>query len=42
MQCVAQLSVGVHLSSDHCFATPDDQGDYYEVDYADHGSSLVS
>lgn len=39
MQCVDQLCAGVHLSTDHHCAAPDDQCDY-EVEYADNGSSL--
>ncbi|WJX16657.1 hypothetical protein P8452_06657 [Trifolium repens] len=39
VQCVDQLCAGVHLTSDHHCDTPDDQCDY-EVEYADHGSSL--
>ena len=35
-----QLCAGVHLHSDHHSATPDDQCDYYEVEYADYGSSI--
>ncbi|GAU13446.1 hypothetical protein TSUD_127430 [Trifolium subterraneum] len=34
------LYAGVHLRSDYHSATPDDQCDYYEVEYADHGSSI--
>lgn len=39
VQCVDQLCAGVHLTSDHHCDSPDDQCDY-EVEYADHGSSL--
>ncbi|CAL5206624.1 unnamed protein product [Lathyrus oleraceus] len=39
VQCVDQLCAGVHLTSDYHCDTPNDQCDY-EVEYADHGSSL--
>ncbi|XP_027329859.1 aspartyl protease APCB1-like isoform X5 [Abrus precatorius] len=39
VRCVDQLCAEVHSSTDYNCATPDDQCDY-EVEYADHGSSL--
>lgn len=39
MQCVDHLCAGVHLSTEHQCASPDEQCDY-EVEYADNGSSL--
>lgn len=39
VQCVDQLCSEVQLSMEYTCASPDDQCDY-EVEYADHGSSL--